>query len=759
MTVDVALAGFGAWGRMHARALSHMEGVRLAAIHRRADAAAAAAREACPGARIFRDRDEMLAESDAGIVSVAVPNHRHAEFAIASFEAGKHVFLEKPLGLTLAHATLSSLLPTAPDVRSRSITNCGSRTSGPPSTAPSSRAGSDGFATSISRSSATLFEPVRAAGYDPDRVGSWLLEELVHFVDLVLWYGVGSGLPAVVRAHGTGREPGLMETLTVTLTWKDGAFATINQCLAGFEHHTLLEIAGDDGAIRTWWSGAEDRTEHPTFDLKLRAGDTVEAVQVPRSGEVFELTANLAAAIEGFGKGRTILSPREARPARGRLSRRRGIYKNGADHSHRRPPPHRGGLNMRLKTLTAGIIAATTALTAGIATAQDSLTVLTWNIPVYEEKIQGWIDEFHETYPDIEVEWIDKKGSDWATFYQTQIAAGTPPDVVNIQGALWAEYAENGQLLDMTPYLEKDPAFSDRFVDGALDLWTDAEGRTWMVPWYFNRTLLFLDKQAMADAGIDSPPTSFDELMSAAEAMSGENENGFITTNWDWLFWPLFKANGVDILNEDMTAAAFNTPEAVETLTRLAEATQSGVINNISWTGRWVEPNTAFGGRNIGMYMAPNSALFWVQGKTDWVNADNVMVAQTPGDWWVPNHHGWGVSADTENPEAAMELIKIATSDKWQQVMAETFSILTLNKNVDPILVESFRESDPLKAEVLEMAGTKLDMITGYLPIAEDARIKDAFWTTVQPALLGQVDPQQALDDAEARVNRILSRR
>ena len=88
----------------------------------------------------------------------------------------------------------------------------------------------------------------------------------------------------------------------------------------------------------------------------------------------------------------------------------------------------------------AAMSVATMALTAP-ALADEKITVLTWNLPIYGEKIEGWIAEFNEMHPDIEVEWIDKKGTEWATFFQTQLAAGTPPDVVNIQGALWAEYA------------------------------------------------------------------------------------------------------------------------------------------------------------------------------------------------------------------------------------------------------------------------------------------------------------------------------
>ncbi|MFX7756102.1 hypothetical protein ABTJ91_20635, partial [Acinetobacter baumannii] len=82
--------------------------------------------------------------------------------------------------------------------------------------------------------------------------------------------------------------------VTVTLTWADGSTALATQCLAGFEHHTLLEIAGDDGAIRTWWAGVTDRTATPDFALAVRrrGAEAAEPVAIPRSGEIFELEEN-----------------------------------------------------------------------------------------------------------------------------------------------------------------------------------------------------------------------------------------------------------------------------------------------------------------------------------------------------------------------------------------------------------------------------------------------------------------------------------
>jgi len=416
---------------------------------------------------------------------------------------------------------------------------------------------------------------------------------------------------------------------------------------------------------------------------------------------------------------------------------------------------------MNRKTLLAGLVALSLAgplmTTSAHAQAPRKITVLTWNLPVYGEKIAGWIKEFNQKYPDIQVEWIDKKGTEWPAFYQAQLAAGTAPDVVNIQGSLWNEYAADGRLLDLTPYLAKDAAFKSRFSPGALDIWASG-GKSWLVPWYFSKTLLFGNKALMKASGIDAMPRGFDELLSAAAKVKGAGKSGFLTTNFDWLYWPLFKMNGVEILDPTLRKAAFNTATGQATLARLSEATKAGVVNNISWTGRWVEPNSAFASGNVALYMAPTSALFWAASKADWIDDKGVEVVELPGLWAVPNNHGFGVSKSTKYPDAAVELIKIATSEHWQTVFAENFSVATLNSAVDSKLIEKMRAENPLKAKALELTTRNLDKMTGYIKTAKDARVKDIFWTEVQPVLLGQGDAKAALAKAQERIDRELAR-
>ena len=57
---------------------------------------------AVPEARITTRFDELLASPDVDIVSIATPNHLHADQAVAAAEAGKHFVLEKPTGLDVA---------------------------------------------------------------------------------------------------------------------------------------------------------------------------------------------------------------------------------------------------------------------------------------------------------------------------------------------------------------------------------------------------------------------------------------------------------------------------------------------------------------------------------------------------------------------------------------------------------------------------------------------------------------------------------
>ncbi|MFI5015402.1 MAG: Gfo/Idh/MocA family protein [Hyphomicrobiales bacterium] len=318
---NIALAGFGAWGQMTAKALSAIEGARIAAVYCHGEASERAARELLPQARRFSDYALMLQSGGIDVVCVTVPNHRHAAFALAALEHRAHVFLEKPLGLSLAEC--DAVIAASRRSGRQVALDHEFRVSQQWRTARELI--EQGELGRVRYQRIGLFRrPFRpgSAGWrhDPARVGSWILEELVHFADLVLWYARENGKPTRLRAAGSGARAaqGLYDNLTLELFWEDGSTALLSQCLSGFEHHLVVEITGSEGGVRSWWSGAMDRTLTPRFEFKTRRKGTdpmgpAEALPIEFSGEVFELEENLRLALAGFREGRSILPPEEAR--------------------------------------------------------------------------------------------------------------------------------------------------------------------------------------------------------------------------------------------------------------------------------------------------------------------------------------------------------------------------------------------------------------------------------------------------------------
>jgi ABC-type glycerol-3-phosphate transport system substrate-binding protein len=387
---------------------------------------------------------------------------------------------------------------------------------------------------------------------------------------------------------------------------------------------------------------------------------------------------------------------------------------------------------------------------------EKKISFLTWNIPHLKDLIDAWIAEFKQR-TGADVEWIDKKGTDLPAFYQTQLVAGTPPDIINTQGALWLEYAASGALMDLTPSFDAEPDVKQRFHPDYLANWT-YQDRNFMFPFYITKTLLFYNKTLFKAAGLEGAPASFDGIMAAAGKIKGGEKSGLMTLNFDWLYWPFFKMHGIDPLAPDFSHSTFNTPETLDLVQQLAKGTADGSIDKISWTGRWVEPNGAFASGNVGMHHAHSPAFFAIRGQGPWVNPDTLGVAEVPGYWSTPNSHGLGISKASKNPDLAWQFLKMITEEDWAYKFGTLYKVLPGHAVADQKIIDSFKADDPLAAAVLQTQIEHTDKLTGNWKTPKDARIKEAFWPSLQAALLGQKDPKDALDEAQHKVDRVLAR-
>ncbi|MBI5563262.1 MAG: Gfo/Idh/MocA family oxidoreductase [Chloroflexi bacterium] len=99
----VAVVGAGILGSRHARVFAEQPDCELVAV---ADLNIARAEQVAQahGARPFTDFEVMLRSVDVDAVAVATPDHLHRAPVVAALQAGKHVFMEKPLATTAQDA-------------------------------------------------------------------------------------------------------------------------------------------------------------------------------------------------------------------------------------------------------------------------------------------------------------------------------------------------------------------------------------------------------------------------------------------------------------------------------------------------------------------------------------------------------------------------------------------------------------------------------------------------------------------------------
>ena len=100
--VGAAVLGLGV-GRMHAQAFHQLDTTDLVAVCDSQEARLEPVAEQY-GCRAYTDLDDLLADKNVELISVATPHKSHAALAIRCMRAGKHVIVEKPMTVDLDEA-------------------------------------------------------------------------------------------------------------------------------------------------------------------------------------------------------------------------------------------------------------------------------------------------------------------------------------------------------------------------------------------------------------------------------------------------------------------------------------------------------------------------------------------------------------------------------------------------------------------------------------------------------------------------------
>jgi predicted dehydrogenase len=99
--VNLAVVGLGYWGKNLVRTFAKMPPARITALCDLDAQQLARFTAEHPGAAGTTEYAELLRRADVEAVALATPPSRHHAMALAALEAGKHVWVEKPLALSV----------------------------------------------------------------------------------------------------------------------------------------------------------------------------------------------------------------------------------------------------------------------------------------------------------------------------------------------------------------------------------------------------------------------------------------------------------------------------------------------------------------------------------------------------------------------------------------------------------------------------------------------------------------------------------
>lgn len=231
-----------------------------------------------------------------------------------------------------------------------------------------------------------------------------------------------------------------------------------------------------------------------------------------------------------------------------------------------------------------------------------------------------------------------------------------------------AQFDNNGWMLDMTSHIEGDAEFQwDDFGTRAQEAVTTQDGRIISVPVATARQMLFYRADLLDAAGLEVP-TDLEGLEAAAAALDGDDVAGIclrgqraqaVTTFAQFLY--AFDGNW----NADGVAygdATVNSPEAVEAFTYYGDLLRNygpdGVLNM-----SWAECSALFSQGLVALYIEGDDRWpEYTDPEKSTLTEEQVGYAPSPALTSVVPAQALGISAGTDNPDAAWQFVSWATS-------------------------------------------------------------------------------------------------
>ncbi|HDH25451.1 MAG TPA: sugar ABC transporter substrate-binding protein [Actinobacteria bacterium] len=276
---------------------------------------------------------------------------------------------------------------------------------------------------------------------------------------------------------------------------------------------------------------------------------------------------------------------------------------------------------------------------------------------------QDQIDRFNESHKDVQVELRTYTGGDaYNQAILGQVAGGVAPDVFLVDGGVRTkEFATSDAIAPLTDLAKAAGLDLDSFKPSLLKAFT-VDGKLYGIPKDYNTTALFYHKDLLEQAGIE-PPKTWDDLRAAAQKLTSGDTVGFGMYPQINYFLAFIEAAGGSFVSADGVVGDLSNAGHKEALAFMQDLFTSGYALSPQMAGAGWD-GEMFANKQVAMVYGGT----WIPGAvlggdpSLQIGAVPLPPKVQPGS--VLYTAGWVISAKSEHPDAAMELISFLTSDE-----------------------------------------------------------------------------------------------
>ncbi len=369
--------------------------------------------------------------------------------------------------------------------------------------------------------------------------------------------------------------------------------------------------------------------------------------------------------------------------------------------------------------------------------------------PFHNDYIHGVIRDFEAMTPGARVKWVDIPWAEAERKTLASMAAGTAPDVVNLNPQFSSKLAEFEALHDPRAYLSASEIAS--YVPAAWNA-NQLRGRAFALPWYLTSNITLYNKDLLGRAQTDVP-RDWQSLVDASRKIR--------RATGEYAFFPpldgsaplevMVAVNGT-LLSPDGCGPGFINATGESVLQTYVSMFREGLIpRNILTEGHRSAVRQFLAGQ-VAMISTGMQFLTQVQKASPAVYAATGIAGQIGSTQSAPNIAAMNVSVpkSSKHPELAFRFAAFLTNAKNQLDFAKRVAILPSSlESLDAAFFRATTGDDVLdEARRISVAQTRRGVVQ-IPPLPNYNKLRVNYLRNLQSVMLEKSTVPEALNDVD----------